>query len=175
MPLHPEPGDFAAVRMAGNIGRLVELGEWLDGDGFREWGHALVYVGGGYCLQAMPGGSGLVIRGVEPGDIWSTGVIPIPDEARARVGEVARSLTGVGYSWLDYWALVLHRLHIPWPGLRGRIGRSDRLICSQLVDLFEQMLGIHLYADGRWDGYVTPADLGNLLRARDAVTQPEPP
>jgi|HubBroStandDraft_2_1064218.scaffolds.fasta_scaffold131384_3 hypothetical protein len=175
MPLSPEPGDFAAVRMAGNVGKLVELGEWLNGDGFREWGHALVYVGGGQCLQAMPGGSDLVIRGVQPGDIWSTGVIPIPDQARARAGEVAEALTGIPYSWLDYQALIAHRLRIPVPGLQHYIADTFHEICSQLVDTFELRLGIHLYADGRWPGFVTPADLGNLLRSKGAVTVPDPP
>jgi hypothetical protein len=38
------------------------------------------------------------------------------------------------------------------------------MICSQLVDQCYQDAGVHLFADGRWPGDVTPADLYRLIR-----------
>ena len=64
---------------------------------------------------------------------------------------------------MDYFALALHRLGIPAPELKRYIGSSKHLICSQLVDLVYAEAGIHLFTDNRWPGYVTPADLANLI------------
>jgi hypothetical protein len=39
------------------------------------------------------------------------------------------------------------------------------MICSQLVDFCYAKAGVRLFADNRWEGYVTPADLAGLLHA----------
>jgi hypothetical protein len=178
----PEPGDFGAVEISGVVGGLISFGEMLYGSkGFTKWEHALVYIGDGKCLQAEPGGSAIVTRGVRPGDIWSTGVIDIPDATRAKVPALAESMKGIPYSGLDYVALAAHRLHVPdvpaWPGktpwhpvtLQTYIGDTGHMICSQLVDEFEERLGIHLFVNPpRWPGYVTPWDIGTLLVSKGA-------
>src|SRR5258708_29450415 len=77
---------------------------------------------------------------------------------RTAICLAARSNIGVGYSWADYMAIAAHRLHIPSPGLRDFIADSTHQICSQLIDTCYADAGVHLFADGRWPGYVTPAD-----------------
>jgi hypothetical protein len=84
--------------------------------------------------------------------------------AAARYGPTAAH-RGVGYSFLDYDAIAAHRLHLPVPGLRAYIGSTGHLICSQLCDQAYADVGAHLYADGRWPGYVTPLDLWNADQA----------
>jgi hypothetical protein len=169
-----QPGDFAAARIHGAIGWDIEQAERLAGLGKGEWQHALTYIGGGMCLQAEPGGAQIVERPVQPGDIWSTGLAPfaLTPARRARVQPLANSpaFRGVPYSALDYLAIFDHRCHIPFPGLKGYIADSGHMICSQMVDQFALMLGLHLFSDGRWPGYVTPWDIGNLLRSAGGVT-----
>ena len=161
-----QPGDFAAVRTAGTTGALIRLGEALNGDGFGDWEHALIYIGGGEIVEAEPGGARRRVRGIESGDLWSTGLWYLDDETRVNICAAARSFTGTPYGWLDYAALAAHRLHIPAPGLRGFIASTDSMICSQLVDAAYQAAGVQLFSDGRWDGYVTPGALANLILAR---------
>lgn len=160
------PGDFAAVSLPGDIGTLIRIGEGLNGEGFGEYEHALVYVGGGLVVEAEPGGARKRIRGVEPGDLWSTGLIPLTSVQRGDICLAADGYVGTGYSFADYLALVAHRLRIPAPGLKSFIASSGHLICSQLVDQCYQDAGVHLFDDGRWPGYVTPKSLANLLLAR---------
>jgi hypothetical protein len=165
MPSVPaRPGDFACVPVHGEVGRLIAFGEKLNGDkAFGKYQHALIYMGDGKVLQAEPGGARIVSRHWQPGDLWSTEIIDIPDAARARVPDLAQRFVGVPYSALDYFALAAHRLSIPVPGLRGYIASTGHMICSQLVDEFMLELGVHLFRDGRWPGYVTPAALAGRL------------
>lgn len=169
----PQPGDWAVCSVGGPGGKLIELGEYLNGDGFVPYEHAFIYIGGGLILQAEPGGSDIVPYTERGAELWSSGKIPLTAAQRAQVPVLARQLKGIPYSWLDYAALAGHRLHVPglpvWPGphgpvtLKGFIADSGHEICSQLVDTFMLRLGIHLFKDGRWPGYVTPADLAELL------------
>src|SRR5215469_11111380 len=57
-----QPGDFAAVKMESTVGTLIHFGEILNGSGFRDYEHAIVYVGGpqDLILEAEPGGASLV-------------------------------------------------------------------------------------------------------------------
>jgi hypothetical protein len=48
---------------------------------------------------------------------------------------------------------------MPLPGLRGFVAASGHMICSQLADLLYQRLGVQIFTDGRWCGYVTPGSL----------------
>ena len=158
-----QPGDFAAVNTAGDIGTLIKIGEGLNGEGFGEYAHALVYVGAGQVVEAEPGGARKRVRGVEPGDLWSTGLIRLTSVQRSEICLAADGYVGIGYSFADYLALVAHHLRIPAPGLKSFIASSGHLICSQLVDQCYQDAGVHLFDDGRWPGYVTPKSLANLL------------
>jgi hypothetical protein len=176
VPDFREPGDFGAARVHGLIGWDISWAERLAGLGKGEWQHALTYVGGGLCLQAEPGGARIVTRPVQSGDIWSSGLAQFALTAaqQGRVMPLAESpaFRDVGYSALDYGAIFCHKLHLPAPGLQDYIGDTGHMICSQMVDEFALKLGLHLFSDGRWAGFVTPWDIGNLLRSAGAIVVP---
>lgn len=170
----PEPGDFVLIPVHGQVGTLISIGEWLNGDGFSHYDHAEVYIGQpddtapfGYTVSAYPDGNGrkpLPCSAADlPGALWSTGIIALTRAERNLIVSWCLEHQHVTYGWLDYLALAAHRLHLPVPGLRRFIGGSKRLICSQLVDLAYQQAGVHLFTDGRFPGYVTPGSLADLL------------
>jgi hypothetical protein len=160
----PQPGDFAVVSAGGITGKLVHALQWLAGEGtYARYQHAFVYIGYGQILQAEPGKSRITTMTPHRLTLWSTGIINIPDDARAKVPELARAMEGIPYSFLDYLSLAAHRLHIPAPHLRAYIRATAHDQCAQLTDLFELRLGVHLFADGRWEGDVMPSDLARLL------------
>jgi hypothetical protein len=160
----PQPGDLAACSAGGAAGKIVHALQLAAGGGkYAEYEHVFVYLGDGMVLQAEPGGSRIVPMTVHAKTIWSTGIINIPDEARARVPVVARALEHVPYSYLDYASVGAHRLHIPAPHLRAYIRDVGHMQCAQLADEFMRRLGVHLYADGRWPGDVIPCDIARLL------------
>lgn len=184
---HRQPGDFAVCSISGWGGAGIGWGErWLNygrpspDDGYTRWRHAVVYVGGGKCLQAEPGGSQLITRPVIDGDLWSTGYLEPPDPGvRDQVVARAADWQGIPYSALDYLALSAHRTHIPnlpcWPGRGGLvtlqqfIGTTGHMMCSQLVDALLAECGWHLFTKPpRWPGYVDPYDLGALIKAAAA-------
>jgi hypothetical protein len=138
-PLQPLPGDFAVVRILGDVGRLIRVGQWLDGDGYENYEHAFIDVGDGQLVEAQPHG--------------------------ARLVAAARSYIGVPYSFLDYGSLALARFHVRPPVVTRYIADTHHMICSQLVDQCYVDAGVHLFTDGRFPGDVTPGNLYELIRA----------
>jgi hypothetical protein len=161
----PEMGDFEVVPTGGEGGRLIRLGQYLNGSGFANYEHARLYLGDGMIVEAEPGGARIVPLYASDGGLWSTGIISLTTDERQNIAKFGRLCDGVGYSGLDYFALAAHRfrLHPLDNTLKGRVESSHHLICSQLVDYCYMMAGVHLFTDGRWPGYVTPADLAELL------------
>lgn len=169
----PVPGDYACRMIGGETGKLITLGEKLNGDSFTQYDHAEIFVGMadlqapyGYVMGAQPGGARLDPLPADhiTGYAWSSGKIPMTSAERAEIISMALACKGVPYSAADYFALAAHRLHIPAPGLREYIGSHKQMICSQLVDYCYMRAGVHLFADGRWPGYVTPADLAGVIK-----------
>jgi hypothetical protein len=164
----PEPGDFEVVPMGGYGGKLIRVGQFLNGSGFENYEHARLYIGDGKCVQAEPGGANIVDYDPNDRGMWSTGAIKLTNDQRAVITtsgiEYARA--HVGYSETDYFALAARRLHLPIPGLRDYVESSGHMICSQLVDKCYQNAKVQLFKDGRWNGYVTPGDLAELLMHR---------
>lgn len=156
----PRPGDIGVVRITGDVGRLIRIGQWLNGDGYADYEHCVVYIGNGQIVEAEPGGARIAeLTEYADRDIaW----LHCPPEHQAAVAQAARSLVGTPYSFADYLAIAAHRLHIPAPGLRTFIGSQGHLICSQLCDVAASRGGWRIFRDGRWPGYVTPADLAKL-------------
>jgi hypothetical protein len=167
------PGDFAVVPISGPAGKLISVGEWLNGSAFGDYDHAEIYVGladpnapYGYTMGAYPGGARLYPVPAEQEDwLWSSGHIRLTPAQRDAIVKNAMACKGIGYSAADYFALAAHHLHVPVPGLRDYIEDSGHMICSQLVDFCYAKAGVRLFADNRWEGYVTPADLAGLLHA----------
>jgi hypothetical protein len=169
----PLPGDFACLQISGDVGEMIRIGQWMCGDGFHNFEHAEIKVNETQTLGAYPGGADLVtIPAVQDGWLWSTGAIRLTDMQRAKIVETALSLKGTPYSALDYFAIAAHRLGIPDPDheIQDFIGDRKSMICSQLVDYCYLQAGVHLFNDWRWPGYVTPADLANVIMHPESVT-----
>lgn len=161
----PLPGDIGCTQITGDVGALIRLGQWLNGDGFANYEHAFVYVGDNRIVEAEPGGARRA--SLAEYDARTIVWLRCPDQYRTAVAAAAISLIGTRYSAADYAALALHRFHIPVPGLRRYVQASGRLICSQLADHAAELGGWTLFDDGRWPGYVTPADLAELALSQD--------
>jgi hypothetical protein len=169
LPYQPQPGDIGLVTMPGFVGRLIRLGQWLNGDGFSNYQHAYVVAGLSdedrrkgerMIVEAMPGGA--LLSPLSRYDSLGAVYLRCPDGLRSAVAAVAESLVGTPYSPLDYLSLAAHRFHIPAPHLRAYIRSSGHMICSQLADSAADDGGWHLFDDGRWEGDVTPLDLYRL-------------
>ena len=160
----PEPGDIGLTRISGVTGRLIELGQWLNGDGFSDFEHAFLVLPEQRLLEAEPGGARVrplaEYQGIEVLYVCPPGLTA---EQREAICARAPAYTGVPYSFLDYLAIAAHRFHLPVPGLRGYVASSRHEICSQLVDRIYLDAGVHLFDDNRWPRYVTPMALYDLL------------
>lgn len=163
--MSPISGDFGLTQIHGNVGKLVRVGQWLNGSGSEDFEHAFVYLGDGKLIEAEPRGARLRFLSEYDHDtvLWSTGKIGLDGAQRDTIVSAAIGYLGTPYSALDYFALVAHRLHLWTPGLKHFIASSGHLICSQLVDQCYRDAGVQLFPDGRWPGYVTPGDLYQRL------------
>ncbi len=165
----PQPGDFAVVSVGGTPGRLIRLGEILAGGGaFSEYQHAFIYTGpplrhGNCIIQAEPTGAAWAPLTPHARTLWSTGKIELTNVQRHAIVDAAISYIGTPYSLLDYLAIALHHWHVPIPHLKAYIASTHHQICSSLVDQCYADAGVHLFQDGRWPGYITPADLARRI------------
>ena len=163
-PFVPPPGMIGLTQISGSVGKTIEFGQWLNGEGFECWEHAFVVLPDGQILEAEPGPDGAVISPVTrySNVYWCENVfklLPQPRPSDARITEIANQLKGTPYSFADYAALAAHRLHIWAPFLKTYVQTSKHEICSQLADDFYQRLGVPIFTDGRWNGDVTPGSL----------------
>jgi len=158
----PMPGDFGLVPLPGAVGKMISLGERLNGDAFSNFDHAFLLLRDNRIIEAEPGGA-RIMPADEYGDtvLWSYWTLTDPQ--RAAIVSEAWKYVGTPYSAADYFALAAKRLHLPAPGLRRYVASSGHMICSQLVDQIYQDAGLQIFDDGRWCGYVTPADLHDAL------------
>ena len=145
----------------GDVGKFIEIGQWLNGDGFRQWEHAFVSIGGGLIVEAEPGGAR--VGNVSEYSVihWCTGLYKLLDTPAkiAAVEDAAKKYVGVPYSFLDYLALAGKRLHLPHVLLQDYVANTGHMICSQLDARTYFDAGAPIYPE--WTGYVTPADLYN--------------
>jgi hypothetical protein len=155
------PGDFILVPVGGEGGRIVRALQGLDGVGFENYEHAALFVGHGTVIEMANTGIRLNKVDAYGGVMWSSGKINLTTAERMTIVENAQRYLArkIGYSWLDYAALVEHHYNIPNPGLQQFIASTKHMICSQLVDECYLEAGYHLFTDDRWPGYVTPGDL----------------
>ncbi|MEV0372938.1 hypothetical protein AB0I10_24460 [Streptomyces sp. NPDC050636] len=161
---HPLPGDIGLTQISGITGRLIRLGQWLNGDGFADYQHAFLVLPDDRLLEAVPGGARVRPLAQYTGaNVLYVCPERLTEQQRTAICDAATRYVGVPYSFLDYLAIAAHRFHIPLPGLRRYIASTRHMICSQLVDQCYLDAGVHLFADGRWPGYVTPMALYELL------------
>ncbi|MHB9862020.1 hypothetical protein [Streptomyces sp. YIM S03343] len=160
----PQPGDIGLTSIASPVGRLIQIGQWLNGDGFGRYQHAFVVLPGDRLIEAMPGGADVApLSKYDDRDTLYVSPTGLTDAQRKAIADCALKYLDVPYSFLDYAALAAHRFHIPVPGLRRYVQSTGHQICSQLCDRAYLDAGQHLFDDGRWEGYVTPMDLYHLL------------
>jgi hypothetical protein len=173
----PQPGYIGLTSITGPVGKLIEFGQWLNGDGFGDYQHAFIvlpaeYPGGELRLiEAMPGGA--IVRPLSVYDdrkVLYVSPVGLTAAQLKAIGDCALKYLDVPYSFVDYGALATHRFHLPVPGLRHYVESTGHMICSQLVDRAYTDAGIQLFGDGRWDGYVTPMDLYHLLAVPRGLT-----
>lgn len=163
----PQPGDFRVVPVEGWGGLGIEVGQFLNREGWTRHDHAEVYLGEGQVASAHPDLPGIRPYTEVAGAVWSTGVVPLTDSQRSGIVGWCREHADVPYGWADYAALTLHRLGSRDPALRRYIASTGTMICSQYTDAAYNHGGdVHLFTDGRWEGYVTPAMLAVRVGAR---------
>jgi len=160
----PRPGDIGLTQITGPVGTLIGLGEKLNGDRFTQYQHAFVVLSGNRLIEAEPGGAGLGMLSEYAG---RENLFLRPEGFTMAQGAVVAAASeryvGTPYSFMDYLAIAAHRFRLPVPWLRSYIESTRHLICSQLVDAAYQAAGYQLFSDRRWSGFVTPADLAELM------------
>lgn len=145
-----------------------------------------------YVIEAQPGGVRYWPVEDYLGDntVWSNGkfigtmatrldsqYVLVRTEAavRTEIINAAKSLLGRPYGLLDCIALGLAQKRLgsradtkkaiedqPW--WVKRLMNDDTIICSELVDRSYRAAGINLFQDGRGYQWVSPGDLGGLLK-----------
>lgn len=171
MSTPPPVGSIGLVRVRGLVGLLIRLGQWMNGDGFRNYEHAFVVVandsaaseGGVWIVEAEPGGCHEVPLSKYSGRyvLW----LECPAAYGPAVSDVAMTYRGIAYSAEDYLAMAAQRLHLRPVATRLKrdVIRSGHVICSQMADAAAQQGGWHLFNHEVWPGYITPAELAQLV------------
>ena len=177
----PQPGDWFVTSngpldstLAGSI--FSNLIQWGTNSRFN---HAGVCVSPTDVVEAQPGGARRSPLDGYLGDntVWSDGYgLTDPQLQRPAIVAAAEQLVGVPYGWGDIVAIILAQKRLgKWRRLDAekaleqqpwwvrRLARTDRLICSELVDLACHMAGVILFNDRRPFGLVSPGDLDRLL------------
>lgn len=173
-----QPGTIGLTQISGDVGKLIRIGQLLNGDGFADYQHAFLSIAGrtasgplpdGSILEAEPGGARVGNVSEYSHIYWCENIAAKYGKALNDVVAAAQKYIGVPYSFLDYQAIAMHRLHIPGGRpLREYVESTKHMICSQLCDQAYFDANIQLFEDGRWQGYVTPLDLYTLDRALGA-------
>lgn len=155
----PQPGDIGLVNISGNVGNLIRLGQWLNGDGFSVYEHAFVLAFDKMIVEARPGGAVHVpMCHSWKNTLW----LPCPTPFGPAVAQSAIGLVGTPYSYMDYFAIAAHRLHLPSRRLDRYIMSTKHMICSQLADAAATAGGWRIFRDGRLPQDVTPGDLWQI-------------
>jgi hypothetical protein len=172
------------------MGAGIEAGEYLAeklqgvrGAKLQPYDHAEVFVGQadkagphGYTYSAYPNNGQPGRTGkrrlpgpaaLMPGSLWSSGIIKLTPAQRSGIVAWCVAHPCVSYSWPDYGAIGLRALGIKTARLAAYIKSTSSMICSYYSDAaFNRGGGVHLFDDGRWEGFVTPGDLAVLLQSK---------
>lgn len=161
----PQMGDIGFVKMNGFIGRLVWLAQLINGDGRQNYQHCFIVVDNDHVVEAEPGGARLTpLSAYEGTNVVFYRMPGLTEGQRIDLAGIAQHLLGRPYSFLDYLAIALVRLHLPSKRLRRYVATTEHLICSQLCDYVYELGGIQIFTDNRLSGDVTPLDLYHQVR-----------
>lgn len=160
----PQPGDIGLCQISGDVGRLIRLGQWLNGDGYTTYEHAFVVTdelgpnGKPMIVEAEPGGA--QFNELHYDDVyWCQGISHgLTPADRAAISQAAIEFIGVGYSFLDYFSIAALRLHLPRALLKNYVASVKHVICSQLAASAYYKAGKPIWP-GAWTGDDTPGDL----------------
>lgn len=181
---NPRPGDIGLVTMGGPAGKLIRLGQWLNGDGFENFEHAFITTdetgpnGKPMIVEAQPHGAAFRELHYAPGTLhWCTGLsVGLSAADRASISQAAIDCIGVPYSFLDYFSLVAKRLRIPDLLLRGYVKSTGHMICSQLCAWAYYKAGHPIWPGQAWTGDDTPGAIYCMdMKMRAAYSSPERP
>lgn len=176
MALLVQPGDFCVLPMAPPGGPLVELAQTIQQDVEsrrlhqpQRYEHAEVYLGDGLTASAYANRRGIRPLSCPPeqvqGALWSSGLIELTAEQRDAIVQWCYDHPNVQYGALDYVALTAHTLGLDTRWLQNRIKSDKSYICSQYTDAAYLAAGVHLFSDGRFEGFVTPLSLALMLES----------
>lgn len=161
----PQPGDIGLAKIHGLTGAFVAFGQLLIGDASR-YTHAFIVIDDERVAEAEPGGAryGSLQKYIAEGAVFSSHVQLTPEQ-RAMIVATAEGLieAGTPYSFLDYVALALHRIHIRPKFIEDYVASSGHMICSQMADFCWQQASVHLFSDCRLPQDVSPGDIANAL------------
>ena len=130
------------------------------------WSHAFVVVSDRAIVEATPHGARIAALTDYNGSLVAfNDEEPKDDAQRHAIVDAARKMIGTRYGFADIAALGLVGLGVRFRWLDRRVGREDRLICSQLVARAYAAAGLYLF-DDRPAQAVTPGDLGLRLAIR---------
>lgn len=173
------PGDLCCMPILGSVGKLIEFGQWLDGDKFQPYEHVVVYLGHplslpqtewGYTASAYPDRHGIRPLACAPtkvqGALWSSGAFKLSDYQRVSIVRWCLSHPNVAYGNWDYPQLFLHHFGINSKHLRRKIESDNSLICSAYADASYRAAGYQMFDDGRWENDVVPMDIAQLIEER---------
>jgi len=169
----PQPGTIGLTAIDGQVGKAIHFLQWLNENPFKNWfkkntdpnyEHVVLYLGAtkeypeGALLEAEPGGSR--IRSVEEYSeiYWCTRIAWKFYKALPLIANEAKRDTGIPYSFLDYLALTLRRMHFWFPGMRRYLKAIGHQICSQLAVWEYEKHGCYLFPH-EWAGDETPMDI----------------
>ncbi len=94
------PGNFGLSIIEGRVGSFVNIGQAIIRDS-SEWTHAFIVLDDKYVMEAMPGGARIAPLSdyLDRRVLFSN--IPLTDENRRAIVNVARALEGTPYSFID--------------------------------------------------------------------------
>jgi len=167
-----QPGDFFLVQIHGRGGWALRVCQALTGDWSR-FCHAGIVGYNGEAYAAHPGG----VKKDSLKEIMADRPLAFSHYdttvgEQAAIIEAAESYLNRSYSFLTYLSIALVTWHIRPKWLLDYVKGTGHMICSQTVDQCYLDAGIHLFADGRFPGDVTPGDLHYVGLIRNVFTGP---
>lgn len=163
-----KPGTIVLSRVSGLPGKALWMLQALNGD-LSEWTHAGIVAGTNMgdvmIFEARAEGAGWAYVHPDKMSEWVEVPVELTDAQRNRIVQECHRRVGTQYNWSTYFYLAAYRLRLPLVTrlLRARVARSNKMICSQMVDDIYRVSGVHLFKDGRLPYDVTPGDLARLI------------